>query len=538
MTPWHPNPANPRMASLADVEAFEATPWQDRIDGVRSTYDVFARAATLFADQPAVTLHHSGEPSGASTTWSYRELFERITAMSNAFTKMGVRDDDVITILMPNLLEFHQVLWAAQRVAIASPINWMLEPEHIAGIMNASGSRFLLALPQMPISEILAGVGRDVHVVTVGEELDRAVADAPRDQLLTDRQIDLEDIAAYFHTGGTTGLPKLAKHTHRQEVVDAFASMWVNDVRERDTVLIGLPLFHVNSVIITGLASFVAGGHCVYLTEAGYRNKDVIANFWKFVAAYRASWFVGVPTVYAALLASATTTDDASSLRFGLCGAAPLPVAVLAECEQRFAMVLLEQYGLTEGTAMCTSNPRDGERRNGSIGIRIPYLRTALSANGELLLSGPTVFAGYVRDADNEHAWTSDGWLNTGDLAEIDEDGYIWLKGRSKDIIIRGGHNIDPAIIEGALAEHPAVELVAAVGKPDAYAGELPVAYVTLRPGAQVSREDLLEHARARVPERAAIPVEITILEQMPVTAVGKIFKPPLRLRAEEQERS
>ena len=138
------------------------------------------------------------------------------------------------------------------------------------------------------------------------------------------------------------------------------------------------------------------------------------------------------------------------------------------------------------------------------------------------------MFAGYVHAEDDATAWV-DGWLNTGDLAEIDADGYLWLKGRSKDIIIRGGHNIDPAIIEGAIAEHPAVDLVAAVGRPDAYAGELPVAYVTLRPGAKVTEEELLRHARERVPERAAVPVQISILEQMPVTAVGKIFKPPLR---------
>ncbi len=534
---WHPNPPNPHMGSLADVEAFESVPWEQRIDGVQNTYDIFERAAALFAQSPAITLHTSPEPDGPTITLSYEELLARITATANALTTLGVTDDDVITILAPNVLEFHEVLWAAERVGIACCVNWMLAPEHIAGIMRAANSRFLVTTSTQPIDAIIEALGHDLTVITFGADLDaRRNAESPM-ALRTSRVVGLEDIAALFHTGGTTGLPKLAKHTHRQEVLDAFASMWVNDIRAGDPIVVGLPLFHVNSVIITGLASFVAGGHCVYLTEAGYRDKEVMAQFWRFVARHHATWFVGVPTVYAALLALDAREADVSSLRYGLCGAAPLPVAVLEEVETRFNMVLLEQYGLTEGTAMCTSNPRDGERRHGSIGIRIPYLLTKLSPRGELLLKGPTVFAGYVNADDNANAWVGD-WLNTGDLAEIDERGYIWLKGRSKDIIIRGGHNIDPAIIEGAIAEHPAVDLVAAVGRPDAYAGELPVAFVTLRPGATVTERELLAHAQSRVPERAAIPVQVTILEHMPVTAVGKIFKPPLREAAAHKEES
>ena len=153
---------------------------------------------------------------------------------------------------------------------------------------------------------------------------------------------------------------------------------------------------------------------------------------------------------------------------------------------------------------------------------------------GTLLISGPAVFPGYLRDGDNAKVWAAPGWLNTGDLCRIDRDGYVWLTGRAKDLIIRGGHNIDPQLIEDALVTHPAVAMAAAVGQPDAYAGELPMAYVALRPGTSVSLEELVAHCREHIPERAAVPVRIVILATLPLTAVGKTFKPELRWRAIE----
>lgn len=208
---------------------------------------------------------------------------------------------------------------------------------------------------------------------------------------------------------------------------------------------------------------------------------------------------------------------------------------------------MIEGYGLTEGTCGTSCNPRGGERRPGSIGLRLPYCQVKVAVLdgegnylrdaapnevGNLCLKGPTVFKGYLQQDRNRDIWIGDGWFNTGDLGRIDEDGYIWLTGRSKDLIIRGGHNIDPQMIEEALHRHPAVALAAAVGKPDAKAGELPVAYIQLKPGASASEEELLEHASRHVPERAAVPKDIWLIESMPVTAVGKTFKPALRLDA------
>jgi fatty-acyl-CoA synthase len=183
----------------------------------------------------------------------------------------------------------------------------------------------------------------------------------------------------------------------------------------------------------------------------------------------------------------------------------------------------------------------------GSIGFRIPYqqMKTvafdaegryardcAVDEIGHLVIKGPNVFPGYTDEKANRGIWIGDGWLDTGDLARQDADGRFWLTGRQKDLIIRGGHNLDPSMIEEAMMRHPAVELAAAVGKPDAYAGELPVVYVTLRSGCVASADELLAFAKATIPERAAAPGEVIVRESIPVTAVGKVFKPELRYDA------
>jgi len=251
-----------------------------------------------------------------------------------------------------------------------------------------------------------------------------------------------------------------------------------------------------------------------------------------------------VPTLYSALLQVPVGDADVSSLEYAICGAAPMPVEVFGAYEELTGIRILEGYGLTEGACASSVNPKDGERRVGSIGLRLPYqeMKTVIVDEqgryvrdcqvgeiGVVTIKGPNVFPGYLQEEHNRSAWVAEGWLHTGDLGRVDEDGYFWLTGRTKELIIRGGHNIDPAAIEGPLYDHPAVALAAAVGKPDSYAGEVPVAYVSLKQGATATEQELLEYAREHIGERAAIPKEVRIVEQMPVTLVGKIFKPQLR---------
>jgi fatty-acyl-CoA synthase len=256
--------------------------------------------------------------------------------------------------------------------------------------------------------------------------------------------------------------------------------------------------------------------------------------------------FSGVPTFYAALMQTPVGDSDISTLRFAICGAAPMPAALIRAFEAKSRVKILEGYGLTEGACVSSVNPAAGERRAGSIGLRIPYQRMAgvvldgdgrfhrmadVDEVGVIAISGPNVFKGYLDPRQNEGVFIDiDGerWLNTGDLGRRDANGYFSLAGRKKELIIRGGHNIDPKIIEDALQTHPAVAMSAAVGSPDAYAGEMPVAYVQPKPGATVTEQELLEHAARTIPERAAIPKRIKISSSLPTTAVGKLFKPAL----------
>jgi fatty-acyl-CoA synthase len=288
-------------------------------------------------------------------------------------------------------------------------------------------------------------------------------------------------------------------------------------------------------------------------TPEGYRSKALIARFWDVVARFRISTFSGVPTLYSALLETPVGENDLSSLQYAICGAAPMPPALTRAFERRIGVKVLEGYGLTEGACVSSLNPPEGERVPGSIGLRIPYQRMAaviLDADGRfermanvdeigvIAINGPNVFSGYLDPRHNSGLWIDiDGerWLNTGDLGLQDANGYFSLAGRKKELIIRGGHNIDPKVIEEALQRHPAVAVVAAVGSPDAHAGELPVAYVQLKPASFVTEAELIAHAARTIPEKAAIPKRVKISSSLPTTAVGKLFKPALVEREIEE---
>lgn len=284
-------------------------------------------------------------------------------------------------------------------------------------------------------------------------------------------------------------------------------------------------------------------------TPQGYRGPGVIDSFWFIVEHYRVNYFSGVPTVYSRLLDAPRGVARTDSLEFAICGAAPMPRALFREFEKEIGVAIVEGYGLTEGTCVSSANPPRGERRVGSVGLRLAYeeMKTVvLDGEGQyvrdceadeigvVVLRGPNVFAGYVQEEQDRGLWVDarDGgvpWLNTGDLGRQDPDGYFWLTGRGKELIIRGGHNIDPGLIEEPLTRHPAVALAAAVGRPDAVVGEVPVAWVQLNAGAEATEAELLAYAAAAIGERAAIPKGIRFADALPLTTVGKIYKPKLR---------
>jgi fatty-acyl-CoA synthase len=582
-------PAMCNVATVHDIETTEAQP-MSALDLPPSTYALFERSAQAYGNSPALTFFADGAVPQYAHTFSYRGLFAEITRTANLFETLGVGAQDVVAYILPNLPETHFVLWGGEAAGIVFAINPLLEPAQMAELLQAAGARVLVTLAPVPGASFWGGLAPLLDQVSSLEtvlqvDLSRYLllskraalkawrwshppARAPRRirvldfhreqslqpemELRSGRTIAPEDLSSFFGTGGTTGAPKIAMRRHANEIANTvqLKAMNPSSFVPGKVLFCGLPLFHVNAALVTGLAPFSAGGHVILATPQGYRGNGVVKNFWRIVERYKVNFFSGVPTIYSSLLQVPIDNADISSLEYGLCGAAPMPVEVFRAFEQRTGVRILEGYGLTEGACVSSSNPPLGERRIGAIGLRLPWqaMKAVLLDErgryqrdcgvdevGAIAISGPNVFAGYRDPVHDQGLWIDCGdgrrWLNTGDLGRQDAEGYFWLTGRKKELIIRGGHNIDPASIEAPMHCHPAVALCAAVGRPDRHAGELPVAYVQLKPGASADTEALLAYAAEQIPERAAVPKMLRVMDQLPQTAVGKIFKPELRAR-------
>ena len=432
-----------------------------------------------------------------------------------------------------------------------APINPTLAPEHIAGLAERLGARIIITSGFDPDcdgrAQALLDAGTVDSVIAL-TELDGLSGECDPDAFAGAEPAG-GDIATIFHTGGTTGLPKLAAHTHSNEVANAWMIAAMSLLSADSVIFAALPLFHVNAVMVTVLAPLLRGQQTVWAGPLGYRDPALMMNFWKIVQRYGVTAMSAVPTVYAAL-AQIPVDADLSTMRFAVVGASPLPPAVREAFESQTGVPLVEGYGLTEATAASARSFHD-HRRPGSVGQRMPYqkVRVIRSADdgtwqdcdpgetGRLAIGGPTVFPGYLVGRDDDgfvldgKGMLSDGWLDTGDLARVDDEGFIYLTGRAKDLIIRGGHNIDPSVVEDSLLSHPAVTAAAAVGRPDPHSGEVPVAYVTVS-GSAPTETELLAWSASQVSERAAAPKSVTVVEALPITAVGKPNKLPLRADA------
>lgn len=558
---------NLKTAALADIEAYEQTPLETRLEAT-TTYDLLRLGADRNPGAEALVFLTNGDDYDKPLSLTYAQLLARVRQTANLFTELGVGPTDVVTYLLPNLPQTVFTLWGAEAVGVVNPINPMLEPGTMADICRAAGTKVLVALGETPGVDIwakaqsvtarLPGLKAVVRVGGGGRlkngpeviDFDSALAGQPADRLIAGEEIDPDRIASMYHTGGTTGTPKLAPHSHRNEAAMALMVAAVMDLKPGETLLCGLPLFHVNGTTVTGSAPFLTGSRVVLLSPAGYRDPGVIRNFWKIVERYRAVTFSAVPTILSVLLEVPKGEADLSSLRCAICGAAPLSVELFQRFEAYTGLSVLEGYGLTEGTCVSAVNPLYGRRKIGSVGLPLPYhgLQTAILDDsgaylrpasrdeiGSVLISGPNVFGGYLEPEHNKGVWPREGWFNTGDLGRIDGEGYLWLTGRRKELIIRGGHNIDPAAIEDPLYSLDGVALAAAVGRPDTHAGEVPVVYVQLQEGANLTEADIADHLATYVGERASLPKAIHIVEALPLTAVGKLFKPALRWDAMER---
>lgn len=508
---------------IADIEALERKPYEQAIPE-RTTYGLIARAARLFPDRVAFVYLPDGDLGAEPSRITYRELIAHIHRAANLFRSLGVTAHDSVAILAPNIPHTQFALWGAQIAGQACPINFMLQPEHVSALLDAGRAKVVVAY-----GEVKGIEGR--KVLRMDGEFEAALAKQP-ESLTFDPQLSPERIAALFHTGGTTGAPKLVQHTHGNEAHTSWFAHMFYGFDENTIEVNGFPLFHVAGTFVYGLSLLAIGATQVLPTPTGMRNADFMRNYWKFCEREKVTALACVPTILAGLC-NLPIDADISRIRVAYTGGSPLPTELAARFEGATGIAVRNILGMTECAGLVSIEPFHAPRVPGSAGLRMPFSEVRLSGAGVIELRGPHVSPGYT-DAARNSGMFEGGWLVSGDLGHIDDAGYIHVTGRSKDVIIRGSHNIDPQLVEDAFLAHPAVAMCAVVGEPDAHAGEVPMAFVTLKPGAAASGEELLAQVAPRVYERPAVPRRVVVLDALPVTAIGKVYKPALRLKAIE----
>ena len=567
-------------ATLNDSRAIQnEMSWDDR-DLPKTMNGFLGRAAVKYPDRPAISFQILSGPKDKAETLTWSQLYAQSCQAANLFRSLGVGETDVVAYLLPNANETAVTLLGGSIAGIANPINPLLDAEQIGAILRETNAKVLVTLKAFPKTDVPEKAAEAVRLAPNVEavlevDLNRylsppkswivplvrpkvevrhkaRVMDFRAECAKHPTTLAFEDsagdrVAAYFHTGGTTGLPKVAQHKYSGMIYNG----WLGNrllFSPEDVVICPLPMFHVFACHVILMGMIASGSHVVFPTPAGYRGDGVFDNFWKLVERWKVTFVITVPTAVAALM-QRPVDADISSIKNTFSGSSPLPIETFNRFRDATGIEIVEGYGLTECTCLVSCNPIDGEKKIGSVGIPFPYTDVRIlhcesdgsvtyecqtDEIGEICISNPGVFVGstYTEVGKNLGLFVDRVYLRTGDLGRIDADGYLYITGRAKDMIIRGGHNIDPAEIEEALAGHEAVAMVGAIGQPDAFAGELPCAYVELVADADVTEADLVEFAKAKVHERAAMPKHIEILPELPKTAVGKVFKPDLRRRA------
>jgi fatty-acyl-CoA synthase len=544
--------------SISDIVALEQEPYDDLVPA-RNLYDLFEATALLHPDRPALTVMKTGDLNEAALHFSHRELLAGISQAANLFRSLDVTaDSGPVAFLCPALAQMQMALLGAQVAGVASTINYLLTADAIADLLIAENAAVLVIPSQADDPEIWQKANAVIErvpslrfVLVIGGKVDPSRKMIGFDEVLAVQHDALEfllnadhdTVCALFHTGGTTGRPKLVRLTHGNQIHAAWSFAQVHGFDESDTVIDGFPLFHVGGTITAGLSVLAAGGHIIIPSANGLRSPKVIQNYWKIVEHYRVTIVAGVPTSIATLAEVQVASTDISSVRMALTGGAVLPKAIGERFQQRTGITLFETYGMTETAAGIAFNPGRGEPLAGSVGFRAPYSETKIVSlqdpekmrecpkltSGLVVVRGPQVFPGYVDPRHNVNVLTPDGWLLTGDIGYLTEDERLVLTGRAKDLIVRSGHNIDPAAIEDVANEFPGVQISSAVGMPDQYAGEVPILFVVAGPGQTIDLSALEEHLERNIMEPPAKPKRVVTLDHLPVTAVGKIFKPTLR---------
>ena len=499
---------------------------------------------------------------------SYRRLREQVDRLATALASLGVRKGDRVAVMLPNSPQFVIAFFAAMRLgAIVVNTNPTYTPPEIQHQLADSGAETIvllnLFLPRLrKVQADLPGLKR-VIVTTIDEPLrfpiSTLVRHAQRKEpdwvdvvpdATTYRYADLlayppappkvelstDEVALFQYTGGTTGMPKAAMLTHRNLVANALqARAWLPESqRGGERMMCAIPFFHVYGMTVGMNLSIALAAQMIIVP-----NPRPIENVMDVIQRERASLFPGVPAMYIGIINHPNVAQyDLTCVRACISGAAPLPM----EVQETFGRItggrLVEGYGLTETAPITHCNPLFGLRKSGSIGIPLPDVEAALvdletgaplatgaDEAGELVIRGPMVMRGYWnRPDDTAGCLDADGWLHTGDIAKVDDDGYFYIVDRKKDMIIASGYKILPREVEEVLYAHPAVQEVAVAGVPDAYRGETVKAYIVLKAGARATEEEIVAHCRASLAPYK-VPKLIEFRAELPKTAIGKVLR-------------
>jgi O-succinylbenzoate-CoA ligase len=450
------------------------------------------------------------------------EFAEAVVRAAAHFAALGVRRGDVVAVMMPNRVDLVVSMFAAWRLGAAcTPMNPALTSDE--ALYQLADSQAAVVVADEPSAAKLDDAAATlVPVADLG-----TIAGAPDFRGGQDA-----DVALLIYTSGTTGRPKGVILDHAN--LTAMASMAIDwfALTSADRALLILPLFHINGIMASIVAPLLVGG------SAMIAPRFDPAAFWDIVTAEQPTYTSGVPTIYSMLAnLPAEVIVEQNPLRFAICGAAPMPPGLISSFEGRYGVPVVEGYGLSETSAACTINPIVGERRSGSVGMPLPGVEIRIVAegveqptgsSGEVQVRGANVMRGYLGRPDATAEALQDGWLHTGDVGKLDEDGYLFLVDRVKDIIIRGGENIYPQEVENVLLRHPAVAEAAVVGRPDDTYGEQPIAVVVTAPGTIVDAEDIESFCRSRL-ARYKVPRDIVVVDGLPRNSVGKVLKGTVR---------
>jgi len=478
--------------------------------------------------------------------YSYKIFNERVNRLANALLQMGIKKGDKVAYLLPNCSEFAEISFALSKIgALSVPLNFRLKEEELKYVMDNSDSSFLFfgsefkeiaqkLLPQLPKIKISIEVGGN-------SEYESALANSNPEEPAS--EVKEDDEHSIMYTSGTTGFPKGVVHTHKSRIWNSLNMLVDTGLRHSDIFAITTPLFHIAAGHTMLLSTIFIGGTVVILPSFS------LPDFFEIIAREKITAFFAVPTMFQRMLDHPQfPAYDLSSVRLLFTGGAVTTPQLKTRIMKSFPQATLDDLmGLTEGGPLTTFLPhRDALRKPGSVG-RAHFSQMVRVVNekgeevkgdevGEIIVKGPAVMKEYYKNPEATAKAFRDGWLYTGDLARVDEEGYQYLAVRRADLIISGGENIYPAEVERVLLLHPAVREAAVIGIKDKEWGERVMAVVVLRAGAQVSEEEIINFCKERLASYKR-PRQVAFVEELPKNQLGKVLYKELRDRFDPEEK-